>query len=119
MAQNQTFNNVTYSIPVQGDLKWGPPLTRYLTALGTYAISPAGGTYTLTADLNLGASFGLLTAYYKSASSNIASTGLLRLAQTDTVSWRNVANNADLALAVNGSNQLTFNGTVINTLSVP
>src|SRR6185312_3753424 len=101
MSQSQTFNNTVYQIPVQGDTKWAPPLTRYLAALGTYAISPAGGTYTLTADLNLGPTFGLLTAYYKSASSNIAATGIVRLAQADTVSWRNVANSADLALAVN------------------
>jgi len=119
MSQSQTFNNTVYQIPVQGDTKWAPPLTRYLAALGTYAISPAGGTYTLTADLNLGPTFGLLTAYYKSASSNIAATGIVRLAQADTVSWRNVANSADLALAVNGSNQLTFNGSTLNTLAIP
>ncbi len=113
MSVSQTFNNTVYAIPVQGDLRWGPALTRYLVALGTYSITPAGGTYTLTADLNLGASFGLVAAYYKAASTNIAMAGVLRLARTDSVGWRNAANNGNLLLAVNSSNELTFNGTTI------
>ncbi len=119
MSQSQTFNNTVYSIPVQGDLRWGPALTRYLAALGTYAISPAGGTYTLTADLILGASFGVLAAYFRSAASNIASTGFLRLAHADGIDWRNNANSGDLALTVNSSDQLLFNGSVLNTLALP
>lgn len=110
MSVSQSFANGTYQIPVQGDLRWGPALTRYLVALGTYSMSPAGGTYTLTADLNLGASFGLVAAYYKSASANIATAGVLRLSRTDSIGWRNVANNANLLLAVDSSNQLTYNG---------
>jgi microcystin-dependent protein len=113
MAVNQVFNGVTYPIPTAGDLKWGPPLTRYLVALGSSALSPAGGIFTLTADVNFGTSFGLLATYYKSSSSNIAGTGILRLANTDTVGWRNFANSADLLLGVNASNALTFNGVPI------
>lgn len=113
MSQTQSFANGTYQIPVQGDVRWGPALTRYLVALGTYAMSPAGGTYTLTADLNLGASFGLIAAYYKSASSNLATAGVLRLANTNTIAWRNFANGGNLLLGVNASDQLTFNGTAI------
>lgn len=119
MSQPQTFNGVVYSIPVQGDLKWGPALTRYLAALGTYAISPAGGTYTLTSDLNLGASFGVIAAYFKSASANLATAGLLRLAHSDAVEWRNNANSGNLALTTNASDQLVFNGSVLNTLTLP
>jgi hypothetical protein len=42
-----------------------------------------------------------------------ASTGIIRLSLTDTIAWRNNANSADLALAINGSDQLTFNGNAI------
>jgi hypothetical protein len=55
-----------------------------------------------------------------STSINLASTGFIRLANnSDSISWRNAANTADLALAVNASNQLTFNGVPIesNTLT--
>lgn len=113
MSVNQTFNSVVYPIPVEGDLRWGPPLTRYLVALGTGAISPSGGTYTLTADLNFGNNFGLLAAYYKSGGSNIATAGRLRLSNTDLIEWRNFANGGNNTLGVNASDLLVYNGTAI------
>jgi len=116
MSQNQTFNNVVYPIPTKGDINWGPSLTRYLAALGTYAFSPAGGTYTLTADLNLGASFGVLAAYFKSGTSNIATAGFLRLAHADALEWRNNANSGNLALTVDSSDRLNFNGSPVQSL---
>lgn len=119
MSQPQVFNNVTYSIPVQGDLRWGPALTRYLAALGTYSISPAGGLYSLTADLNFGFNFGVIAKYFSSESNNIASAGQLRLATNDLIGWRNTGSSADLYLAVNASNQLTFNNAILNTLTLP
>lgn len=116
MSQSQVFNGVTYSIPVQGDLRWAPPLTRYLAALGTYAISPAGGTYTLTADLNFGNNFGVLARYFSSGDANSATAGHLRLANTNTIRWRNFANSGNLALAVDSSDRLTFDGTAVQPL---
>jgi hypothetical protein len=113
MAINQTFNGVVYSIPVQGDLRWGPSLTRYLIALGNGALSPSGGTFTLTADINFGPTFGLLSTYYKSTTADIATVGQIRLAKTDTIDWRNTANTANLPLGINASDQLTFNGSAI------
>lgn len=120
MSQNVTWNNVVYPIPTQGDPPpWGASLDRYIVALGTYALSPAGGAFTLTADVNFGTSFGLIAPYYKSSTTNIATSGQLRLANVNTVQWRNFANNGNLALAVNGSDQLTFNGSTLNTLAIP
>jgi hypothetical protein len=115
MPINQAFGGSTYSIPVTGDLNWGNNLTRYLVALGNGAISPAGGNYPLTADLNFGTSFGLLAPYYKSSSANIATLGTLRLANIDTIDWRNFANSGNNVLAVNASDQLTYNGTPVAT----
>lgn len=108
-----TFNGVVYQIPTQGDLNWAPPLTRYLVALAAGAISPSGGSYPLTSDLNFGSSFGLVAPYYKSSSANISTAGVLRLSNTDSIGWRNFANNGNLLLGVNTSDQLTFNGTAI------
>ncbi len=115
MSQAQTFNNTVYSIPVQGDLRWGPALTRYLVALGTYAISPAGGPYTLTADLNFGNNFGLLAKYFSTEGANPASGGHLRLSNLNTIRWRNFANSGDNTLAVDASDNLTYNGVAVPT----
>jgi len=48
-----------------------------------------------------------------SESANAASSGFIDLSNTDTIAWRNHANTADLALGVNSSNQLTFNGSPV------
>lgn len=55
------------------------------------------------------------TPTLRSSTSNPAAAGFIRLAKTNVISWRNNANSADLALAVNGSDQLTFNGVVVNS----
>jgi hypothetical protein len=39
------------------------------------------------------------------------------MTKTDTVAWRNNANSADLALGINSSDKLTFNGAVVVTSS--
>ena len=84
------LNGITYQVPVTGDVNWGPPLTRYLVALGTLA-------------------------YYQTQSSNPATAGVLRLAVGDTIDWRNNANTGNLPLGINGTDQLTFNGTIIGS----
>jgi hypothetical protein len=38
---------------------------------------------------------------------------VVRLGNAETIAWMNQAGNADIALTVNSSNQLTFNGTVV------
>ena len=48
-----------------------------------------------------------------STTANPASAGQIRLANSDCIDWNNAAGNANLPLCVNGSNQLTFNGTAI------
>lgn len=48
----------------------------------------------------------------------LATSGFILLSKSDTIDWRNNANSADLALGINGSNQLVFNGSVVVTGSV-
>jgi microcystin-dependent protein len=113
MATIVLFNGVDYSVPAYGDTGWAQGsgnLSQYLIALASGTFQQTGGNFTLTADANFGATYGLVSVYFKSFSSNIASTGVVRLANTDTIDWRNFANTADLPLGVNTSNQLTFNG---------
>lgn len=113
-----TFNGVVYQVPVQGDLNWAPPLTRYLVALAAGTITPAGGNRILTADLNLGSSFGIIDKYFTSSTAAPAHAGTLRLSKTDTIEWRNNANSADNILAVNSSDVLTYNGNPVQGLPI-
>jgi hypothetical protein len=113
MSVNVTLAGVVYPIPVAGDRNWAPPLTRYLVALASATLQPTGGSFPLTADINFGTNFGLLAKYFTSVTVNPSHTGVLRLADTDSVGWRNNANSADLLLSINGSDQLTFNGVPI------
>lgn len=109
-----TFNGANYIIPQTNEVGWGNNLDSYFIAIAAGCLQKTGGLFTLSAETDFGAAFGLKSLYYKSRSSNVASTGILRLNNnSDSVSFRNFANSGDLALAVNASNQLTFNGSPI------
>jgi len=64
-------------------------------------------------DVQLGRN--LLALSLISGSINPASVGVVRLSNTNSVVWRNFINTADLLLAVNASNLLTFNGNAIQS----
>jgi hypothetical protein len=102
-------NGTTYTIPSNGGRGWGTEVTNLLKALGDNSLLIKGGSIPLTSDADFGASFGLVSIYFKSRSSNIATAGVLRLANTDSIGWRNGANSADLLLAI-ASNKLQFAG---------
>lgn len=105
------INGVTFNYPQQFDLNWGPTLTNWSTAVTNGMLQKAGGSFALTSEVDFGSSFGIKVKGIKSEESNIAQSGYLRLANASAgLVWRNAANNADLSLTVNASNQLTFNG---------
>jgi hypothetical protein len=105
-----TFNGQAYSVPANLEAKngWGTPLSNYLVALASGSLQRNGGNQSLGAELNLGATYGVVLAYVKSASSNIASVGLVRLAKTDVIGFRNNANTNDLTLGITGTDRLVF-----------
>lgn len=111
MATSLVINGVSYLYPDTGDQSWGTVASAWAAAVTTGTLQKAGGTFTLTADANFGANFGLLSKYFTSITANAASTGVLRLANTESVSWRNNANGADIALAKDSSDRLTYAGT--------
>lgn len=104
-----TFNGSSYTIPADRDTNWSTNVSNYLIAIATGSLQKTGGSFTLTAELDFGNSFGLKSSYIKSRATNPASTGIFRLGNAESVSWRNQANNADLALTVTSSNVLQFN----------
>lgn len=114
MSQNVVFNGAVYTIPDVGEEDWGQNLTDYFVAIASSTLQKTGGAFDLTADADFGANFGLAAQFYRSRSTNRATAGNMRFARTDSISWRNNANAANLLLTVDGSDQLTFNGTAIS-----
>lgn len=113
MSVNVTLNGVSYSIAEPGDDGWGQDFTDYFVAQATGLLQKAGGTFTLTAEVDFGATYGLKSAYFKSRAANPSTAGVVRLGNTESISWRNAANGANLALTVGVDNLLAFNGTAI------
>jgi len=108
-----TLNGSQYSIPETGSQNWSDNLSLYLIAIASSTLQKTGGTFTLTSELDFGSSYGIKSSYLKSRGTNPSSTGVIRLANAESIGFRNSSNSADYLLSVNASNQLTFNGTVL------
>ena len=115
MSTSITLNGVSYSIPASGEDSWGTNVSNYLIASATGLLSKAGGAFTLTADADFGATYGLKAAYYKSRGT-VGTAGILRLANAESIGWRNAANSANKLLKVNASDLLEFDGSPIAML---
>ena len=117
MSTSVTLNAISYTIPATGEDGWGDQVAAYMVALATGVLTKAGGSFTLTAEVDFGATYGLKSAYFQSRGT-VATAGQVRLANAEVVSWRNAANGANLDLAVSAANVLTFNGAPITTLAL-
>lgn len=113
MSINVTYNGNVYTIPQSPNVGWGDQLTTYLVALSSGALTKSAGLFTLIADLNLGANYGILSKYFTSITANPSTAGILRLSVTDSIGFRNNANSNNLLLGINASDLLTFNGTAL------
>ena len=110
-----TVNSIEYQFPENLDTNWGATVTAWAGQVSSSSLQKSAGTFTLTAELDFGASYGVKSLYFKSRATDAAAGGVLRLGNTDTVNFRNAADGADLALGVNTSNELIFNGSAIST----
>lgn len=113
MATTVTTAAGNFSIPAYGDTGWaqGPGnLSAYLIAMASITLQTYGGNFTLTADVNFGATFGVKSKYFTTVSASPATAGVVRLAIGDTIDW-GAANNA---LSVT-STDLYWNGSKVLT----
>lgn len=115
MSTIVTLNSVSYQIPATGEDGWGDAVSAYLIALSSGILTKAGGAFTLTADIDFGTNFGIKAKYLKSRTADIAVTGLVRLAPSDFIAFRNNANTADLTFGIDGSDLPTFGGSALLT----
>lgn len=115
MATTVSFNGSNYSVPAYGDSGWAQGtgnLSSYLIALASGTLQTTGGNFTLSADANFGATFGLVAKYFKTVTASPATLGTVRLALADTIDW-GPANNA---LGVSGTD-LQWNGSKLLTVA--
>ena len=113
MASTVTLAGTNYSIPAYGDTGWAQGtgnLSSYLIALASVTLQTTGGTFTLTAPVNFGSTYGVFSAYFTSVAASPATAGVIRLAIGDTIDW-GTANNA-LSVTVT---DLYWNGSKILT----
>ncbi len=114
MSINLSINGNNYAFPEPRDpAGWGQPLLDWATAVTNGMLQKAGGSFILLSELDFGATYGLKSVYLKSRTANPASFGNIRLAKTDSIAFRNNDNNADLALSIDASNNLLWNGSAI------
>ena len=114
MATTILWNGQSYSVPANLETGWGTQVSNYLIAISAGALQKSGGAFALTADVDFGASFGLKSAYFKSRSADIAASGMVRLANNESIAWRNAANNADVSLKMDASNKLAFGSSAVS-----
>lgn len=116
MTVSLTVNGTTYFYPETGDTNWGNEATDWATAVTGGMLQKAGGLFTLLAEADFGATFGLKSIYYKSRVASPSTAGVFRLGNVESVGWRNFADSGNLLLIPNASNELTFNGSVIGAV---
>lgn len=117
MATTVTTAAGNFSIPAYGDTGWAQGtgnLSAYLIAMASITLQTYGGNFTLTADVNFGATKGILSKYFTTVTASPATTGVIRLALADSIKW-GPANNA---LSVSGT-ALQWNGATVLTGTLP
>lgn len=120
MATLVTFNGSSYSVPAYGNSGWAQGtgnLSSYLIAIAAGTLQTTGGTFTLSAEVYFGATYGVKAVWFKTATALPSTTGVLRLSTGDAVGWRNNANGADILLSKDTSDRLKWGSAFVVTSS--
>jgi hypothetical protein len=120
VATTIVFNGSNYSVPAYGDSGWAQGagnISSYLIAISSGTLQTTGGSFTLSAEVDFGVTYGLKVAYIKTETANPAAAGVLRLASADLIGWRNNANSVDVALSKDTSDRLKWGSAFIVTSS--
>ncbi len=110
-----TINGAVFEYPVDFDENWGVDATGWAQAVTNGMLQMAGGSFPITADVNFGPNFGLLSKYFETRSSFPATTGTIRLSPIDAgIAWRNNAHSGNNILTTDASDNLQYNGSTIS-----
>lgn len=110
MPYVQSLNGSNYTLPSRADTQdWAAQWQAFIAALCAQTLQPnTGSSLPLTAELDLGAAFGLRALALRSEAASPAAAGFLRLGAAELLAWRNQANNGDISLGIGSVNQLLF-----------
>lgn len=117
MAQNVTINGVTYPFPETGEENWGDTVTTWAVNVSSGLLQKAGGVFTLTAEVDFGATYGIALPYIKSQDAAPAATGVLRLGNNEAIKWRNAADSDEYQLRVDTGDDLEYRGINLQPLT--
>lgn len=114
MATIVSWNGSSYTVPATGEENWGgtTKVDGLLVSLAQNGFNKAGGLFTLSSDVDFGITAGLVSIYYKSRGT-VSTAGVIRLAKTESIGWRNNAASGNNLLTTDASDNLTWNGTII------
>jgi hypothetical protein len=120
MSVSVTVAGVSYTIPQTGEVGWGDQVTAWIQKVSNSTLQTSGGSFSLTADVDFGNTYGLKAAYFTSKTANSAASGVLRLANADSIAIRNAGNTADLLFkaSATGDGFLAYNGVDLVGLSL-
>lgn len=117
MSFSVLVNGTTYIFPSPGDnYAWalGPNsngINAWAQAISGQTYQPnTGASLPLTATLDFGANFGIKALTFQTKTANPAATGVVRLANSDGIVFRNAANSGDLTLQPHADGFLQYNG---------
>lgn len=114
MAIPLDINGAVFEYPEDFNENWGVAATGWAQAVTNGMLQMQGGSFPLTADVNFGPNFGLLSKYFETRSTFPATTGTVRLSPADAgIAWRNNAHGGNLVLTTDASDNLLFNGNPI------
>lgn len=118
MSTSVSINGSTYYIPAYNDTGWAQGagnLSSALIALAQSTLQTVGGTFTLSANVNFGATYGVIAAYLTSATASPATAGVIRLAAGDTIDW----STSNYALGENSGNLQWKGSNVVTVANLP
>ncbi len=112
MTTPVVISNTTYNVPAFGERGWAEDVSSLLIALANSALYIDGATQTshpLTTEADFGNNAGIVIKYIKSKTSGQASTGVVRLAQSDSIAWHHLGSSTDKLLTL-ATGVLQFDG---------
>jgi hypothetical protein len=109
---------IVYNYPQLTDEGWGGDATNWALAITQNTLQKTGGLFALTAPLDFGPNYGIKSIYYSSRSASPAATGQVRLANNESINFRNSGNSGDLAFGPGSSDAIPqWNGIDLVNLS--
>ncbi len=109
MPVTLNVNGTDFDYPQKDDENWGEEATGWAEAVTAGMLQKAGGLFTLTAEVDFGASFGVKSLIYKTRTASLAASGEFRLANVDSMAWRNGADSGKVYLFLTPSQKTNRN----------